>query len=65
GTLSVKDHSGVTPLARAWGPSSTEKGSLGTIPSNSGEYSVTVTLNGGSSIIHLKMAGGLRTQWIL
>jgi len=65
GTLSVKDHSGVTPLARVWGPSSTEKGSLGTIPSNSGEYSVTATLNGGSSIIHLKMAGGLRTQWIL
>lgn len=65
GTLSVKDHSGVTPLARVWGPDSTEKGTLGTIPSNSGEYSVTVTLNGGGSYIHLKMAGGLQTQWIL
>ncbi len=65
GSLTVKDHSGLTPLARAWGPSSTEKGSLGTIPANSGEYSVTATLNGGSSYIHLKIAGGLQSSWTL
>ncbi|HIO94401.1 MAG TPA: hypothetical protein EYN46_03510 [Candidatus Poseidoniales archaeon] len=65
GSLTVKDHSGVTPLARAWGPSSTEKGSLGTIPANSGEYSVTASLNGGSSYIHLKIAGGLQSSWTL
>ena len=65
GTISVKDHAGATPLARAWGPSSTEKGTLGTIPSNSGEYSVTATLSGGSSFIHLKVAGGLQSQWTL
>ena len=65
GSLTVKDHSGVTPLVRAWGPSSTEKGSLGTIPANTGEYSVTATLNGGSSYIHLKIAGGLQSSWTL
>ena len=65
GTITVKDHSGLTPLARAWGPSSTEKGTLGTIPANSGEYSITATLNGGTSFIHLKIAGGLQSQWTL
>ena len=65
GTLSLKDHSGTTPLARQWGPNSRESGSIGTIPSNTGEYSLTITLNGQQSYIHLKVAGGIQTIWTL
>jgi hypothetical protein len=65
GTLSLKDHSGATPLARQWGPNSRESGSIGTIPSNTGEYSLTITLNGQQSYIHLKVAGGIQTTWTL
>lgn len=63
GTLTLKDHSGVTPLARVWGPSSSEGSTIGTIPSNSGEYSITLTLSGSSSRVHLMIAGGLETVW--
>jgi len=65
GTLSLKDHSGATPLARQWGPNSRESGSIGTIPSNTGEYSLTITLSGQQSYIHLKVAGGIQTTWTL
>ena len=65
GTLSLKDHAGATPLARAWGSNSRESGSIGTIPSNTGEYSLTITLNGQDSYIHLKVAGGIQTTWTL
>ena len=65
GTLSLKDHSGATPLARQWGPNSRESGSIGTIPSNTGEYSLTITLSGQQSYIHLKVAGGIQTIWTL
>jgi hypothetical protein len=65
GTLSLKDHAGATPLARTWGPNSRESGSIGTIPSNTGEYSLTITLNGQESYIHLKVAGGIQTTWTL
>ena len=37
----------------------------GTIPSNSGDYSLTVTVRGPSSFIHLKVAGALVFQWTL
>lgn len=63
GTLTLKDHSGVTPLARVWGPSSSESSTIGTIPSNTGEYSITLTLSGSSSRVHLIIAGGLETVW--
>ena len=65
GSLSMKDHSGASPLTRAWGAGATEKGAIGTIPSNSGEYSLTVTVRGPGSFIHLKVAGALVTQWTL
>ena len=52
-------------LIRAWGAGATEKGAIGTIPSNSGEYSLTVTVRGPGSFIHLKVAGAFVTQWTL
>ncbi len=65
GSLSIKDHQGASPLTRAWGAGSTEKGSFGTIPSNSGDHSITVTLRGQDSFIHLKVAGALVRTWTL
>ena len=65
GSLSIKDHQGASPLTRAWGAGSTEKGSFGTIPSNSGDHSITVTLRGQDSFIHLKVAGALVRSWTL
>ena len=65
GTLSLKDHQGASPLTRALGSGSSEKGSIGTIPSLSGDYSLTVTLRGGDSSLHFKVAGGIFSQWTL
>ena len=65
GSLSIKDHEGASPLTRAWGAGATEKGSFGTIPSNSGDHSITVTLRGQDSFVHLKVAGALVRSWTL
>ena len=65
GSLSLKDHQGASPLTRAWGSGATEKGSFGTIPSNSGEHSLTITVRGPDSFIHLKVAGALVNEWTL
>ena len=65
GSLSIKDHQGASPLTRAWGAGATEKGSFGTIPSNSGDHSITVTLRGQDSFVHLKVAGALVRSWTL
>ena len=65
GTLTMKDHQGASPLTRAWGSGATEKGAIGTIPSLSGDYSLTITLRGQSSTLHLKVAGAISTQWTL
>ena len=65
GTLSMKDHQGASPLTRAWGSGASEKGAIGTIPSLSGDYSLTVTLRGQSSLLHFKVAGGIVSQWTL
>ena len=65
GSLSIRDHQGTSPLTRAWGAGATEKGSFGTIPSNSGEHSITVTLRGQDSFVHLKVAGALVRSWTL
>ena len=65
GSLSIKDHQGASPLTRAWGAGATEKGSFGTIPSNSGEHSITVTVRGDGSFVHLKVAGALVRTWTL
>jgi len=52
-------------LTRAWGAGATEKGTIGTIPSNAGEYSLTVTVRGPESYVHLKVAGALMFEWTL
>ena len=65
GSLSIKDHQGASPLTRAWGAGATEKGSFGTIPANSGDHSITVTLRGEDSSVHLKVAGALVRSWTL
>ena len=65
GSLSIKDHQGASPLTRAWGAGATEKGSFGTIPSNSGDHSITVTVRGQDSFVHLKVAGALVRSWTL
>ena len=65
GSLSIKDHQGASPLTRAWGAGATEKGSFGTIPSTSGEHSITVTVRGQDSFVHLKVAGALVRSWTL
>jgi len=65
GSLSMKDHAGASPLTRAWGAGATEKGTIGTIPSNAGEYSLTVTVRGPESFVHLKVAGALMFEWTL
>jgi len=65
GTLTMKDHQGASPLTRAWGSGATEKGAIGTVPSISGDYSLTVTLRGGDSSLYLKVAGAIATQWTL
>ena len=65
GSLSIKDHQGASPLTRAWGAGASEKGSFGTIPSNSGEHSITVTVRGQESFVHLKVAGALVRSWTL
>ena len=65
GSLSIKDHQGASPLTRAWGAGATEKGSFGTMPSNSGDHSITVTVRGQDSFVHLKVAGALVRSWTL
>ena len=65
GSLTIKDHLETTSLNRAWGDSSEENHAIGTIPSVTGEYSLTVTLYGSSSYIHLRIAGGLEQSWDL
>jgi len=65
GSLTMKDHAGASPLTRAWGSGATEKGAIGTIPSNTGEYSLTATVRGPDSFIHLRVAGALVFQWEL
>ena len=65
GSLSMKDHAGASPLTRAWGSGATEKGAIGTIPSNTGEYSLTVTVRGPDSFVHLRVAGAQVFQYSL
>ena len=65
GSLSINDHESNSPLTRAWGAGATEKGSFGTIPSKSGDHSITVTLQGDGSFVHLKVAGALVRSWTL
>ena len=66
GTLTISDQQdGSSPLSRAWGNGATEKGSFGTIPSKTGEHRITLTLQGETSFVHLKVAGALVRSWTL
>ncbi|DAC28624.1 MAG TPA: hypothetical protein HA327_06320 [Candidatus Poseidoniaceae archaeon] len=66
GSLTISDQQdGSSPLSRAWGNGATEKGSFGTIPSKSGEHRITLTLQGETSVVHLKVAGALVRSWSL
>ena len=66
GSLTISDQQdGTSPLSRAWGTGATEKGSFGTIPSKTGEHRITLTLQGETSFVHLKVAGALVRSWSL
>ena len=65
GSLTMRDHTSASPLTRAWGSGATDKGAIGTIPSTSDEYSMTITLRGQTSILHVKVAGAIENQWTL
>jgi hypothetical protein len=64
GSLTLRDHTSVTALARSWGPGAQEEGQLGTIPYPSGEYTLTITQSGNSEI-SLMVAGGISFSWTL
>ena len=65
GSLAMKDRTGASPLLRAWGSGATEQGAIGTIPSNTGEYTLTIQLRGADSHLHFRVAGALSFQWTL
>ncbi len=65
GSLAMKDRTGASPLLRAWGSGATEQGAIGTIPSITGEYTLTVQLRGAESNLHLRVAGALSFHWTL
>lgn len=61
GTLSLRDHQSETALLREFGPEHMEN-SLGNIPSNSGEWTLTVNLEGDAEL-RLRIAGGIEYIW--
>ncbi len=65
GSFTIKDHQGISPKTETWNAGTSEKGSISVIPSQSGEYSLTVTCTGTDSIIHVIIVGGLETTWEL
>lgn len=65
GTLTIKDHAGASPLVRTWGSAARESGSISTIPSQTDEYSIVLNLRGQDSYLHLKVAGGIESYWVL
>lgn len=65
GTLTIKDHAGASPLVRTWGSGARESGSISTIPSQTDEYSIVLNLRGQDSYLHLKVAGGIESYWVL
>ena len=65
GSLSMKDHAGASPLTRAWGSSATEKGAIGTIPSNTGEYSLDCNRSWPRIVYSSKSGWCSVSQWTL
>ena len=65
GSFTIKDHTGISPKVETWNAGTSEKGSISVIPSQSGEYSVTVSCTGQDSRIHMIIVGGLESVWNL
>jgi hypothetical protein len=61
GVLTIHDHSSNNRLRRTF-QSNTAENSLGLIPSDAGEWGVTVTLLGQSDL-RLRIAGGIEYHW--
>ena len=64
GSLTLRDHTSVSALERAWQPGEEEEGQLGEINSPSQDYTLTVTLSGDSEIAII-IAGGITFSWAL
>lgn len=64
GALTLRDRGSSALLDRTWQAGEQETGTVGTVPSNTGEYSLTVALTGLSEV-HLILAGGIEYSWIL
>jgi hypothetical protein len=63
-SLTLRDHTSISALARVWGPGAEELGTLGTIPYPSEEYTLTLTFTGNTNL-RLKIAGGITESWTL
>jgi len=61
-SLTLRDHTSSSVLERFWGPGSSESGTLGTIPSPSGEYTLTASFTGQTEL-KIKIAGGIGYSW--
>ena len=63
-TFTLRDHTSSSVLERFWGPGSSESGTLGTIPSPSGEYTLTASFTGQTEL-SIMIAGGIGYSWSL
>ena len=61
GTVTVTDPGSESAMRRVFGPNTFEN-ALGTIPSESGEWKVTVVI-GGETYVRLRIAGGIEYIW--
>lgn len=61
GVVTVTDPASESTMKRAFGPNTFER-ALGTIPSESGEWKVTVVIS-GESYLRLRIAGGIEYIW--
>jgi len=61
GTIAVTDPGSESQMRRSFGPNTFER-AIGTIPSESGEWGVTVII-GGESHLRLRVSGGIEYTW--
>lgn len=61
GSIALKDHTSRTAFQRLIGPD-TEENTLGSIPSESGNWTVSVTLS-GDAYLRIRVAGGIKYVW--
>jgi len=64
GSLTLRDHTSVSALERAWQPGESEEGQLGEINAPSQDYTLTITQSGDSEI-SIIIAGGITFSWTL